>query len=372
MKFLKKLLQQKPSYPATYEGFWQWFVDNEARFHELITEGENIAEEVIYPIHKQVSKLRDGFHLLVGMPDDGVAELVFTAGGVVKNFVFMEDLVERAPAIDHWKFTALKPSMDSSQFGIDMNGWSFRQEKIKFFAAQHEPYPDLIHLKFTHEDATAENLKQIQEGVLVYLQHILGEEHYLSIIDQADVILEDQVTDDLIPIEKLEEYLLWRQKEFIEKYQGFRQNTDQDPHTIYEALLESGNRQIAMINSSLLHWDKKASHPWVLLIAIRYETTREDRLPDEATADLLNTFEDQLLTELKDNEGYLNIGRESCNGIREIYFACQEVRACSRIVDRLLRQHRQQFKSDYVIYKDKYWKTFDNYLAAPPFTDESE
>lgn len=366
MKLFKKLLQKKPTYPATYEGFWQWFTDNEARFFEALEEGEEIAEQVIYPIRNQLNKLRKGYLLLVGMPEEGVAELVFTAGGVVKNFVFMDDLVEHAPALDRWKFTSLKPSMDSDKFGIDMHDLSFRKDKIQFFAIENKEQPDLIELKFSHEDATAENLAEVEEGILIYLQHILGEEHYMSIIDRTEVILKDQVGEDLVPLEKLEEYLLWRQKEFLEKYEGFRQDTEQDPHSIYEALLESGNRQVAMINSSLLNWDKKASHPWMMVIAIQYETTREDRLPDDAISEVLNSFEDRLLAELKDSDGYLNIGRESCNGIREIYFACKEVRDCSRTVDHLLRLYRNHFKSDYAIYKDKYWKTFDSYLNAPP------
>ena len=108
----------------------------------------------------------------------------------------------------------------------------------------------------------------------------------------------------------------------------------------------------------------------MLVIAIQYETSREDRLPDDSTAEVLNTFEDQLLEELKDVDGYLYIGRESCNGIREIYFACQEVRACSRSVDRLLRRYRQQFRSDYAIYKDKYWRTLDSYRNAKDTSEE--
>jgi hypothetical protein len=45
------------------------------------------------------------------MYDENTVELVLTADGNTKNIVFVEELVEQAPRIEGWKFTALKPAL---------------------------------------------------------------------------------------------------------------------------------------------------------------------------------------------------------------------------------------------------------------------
>jgi predicted fused transcriptional regulator/phosphomethylpyrimidine kinase len=54
------------------------------------------------------------------MLDDDTAELVLTADGSLLNIAFVEDLVETAPNLKGWKFTALKPAMENEDFTINM------------------------------------------------------------------------------------------------------------------------------------------------------------------------------------------------------------------------------------------------------------
>ena len=37
---------------------------------------------------------------------------------------------------------------------------------------------------------------------------------------------------ELIPISKLKDFLTWREKEFIEKYEGTRHNTENDSYAL--------------------------------------------------------------------------------------------------------------------------------------------
>ena len=39
----------------------------------------------------------------------------------------------------------------------------------------------------------------------------------------------------------------------------------------------------------------------------------------------------KIVEELKDFEGYLNIGRQTADSVREIYFACKEFRKPSKV-----------------------------------------
>ena len=362
MSLFKKLFKKKPDTRIrSYADFWDWFVEHEEGFYESVHSKEHTADDFLFPVSNKLAQLRDGVFLLAGMMEDGRAELIFTPDGRIKNVFIIDDIIEAAPELERWKFSALKPAIQSNSFGIRMQEVEFTENKIKFYSIDNPEYPDQIALRFTHEDLNPEDEQIIKNGIFIYLSHVLGEENFINIIDEVEVVPAEEVNDDLIPVEKLEDYLLWRQKEFMEKYEGFRHDTENDKYVVLEAMLESGNRLLATVNADLLNWDKKASHPWILTVLVGYASDREDGLPNEVTADALNAFEDLLRSELKDVDGYLNIGRQTCNSVREIFFACKEFRACSRIVDKIIRESNQPFEFNYDIYKDKYWQTFERY-----------
>ncbi len=186
----------------------------------------------------------------------------------------------------------------------------------------------------------------------------LGELNSVTVIDSMQIIGKDQAEKELIPIEKLKDYLIWRQKEFIEKYEGTRYNTENDSYNSLEATLNNGKPLLAIVNSALLDWDRKASHPWILTIDIKYKGN-ENSMPDKETYELMNIFEDKLMLELKDSEGYLNIGRQTADSSREIYFACKDFRLPSKILTKFQSDFKTSLNVDYDIYKDKYWQSFN-------------
>ena len=50
------------------------------------------------------------------MYDDKTAELIITAESDIKTFVFVEELIDEAPVLKGWKFTALKPALPMVDF----------------------------------------------------------------------------------------------------------------------------------------------------------------------------------------------------------------------------------------------------------------
>ncbi|MEL7220064.1 MAG: DUF695 domain-containing protein, partial [Bacteroidota bacterium] len=136
MNFLKKIFNKadkKEAQITSYAEFWQWFAEHEAQFYQVIKAGKRIPEDFINPVHDQLNELRpECFFLLTGMHDEATAELVFSAEGVAKNVVFVDDLVANAPEIENWKFTALKPAIDFKDMGIKMAEIEFSAKKIKF------------------------------------------------------------------------------------------------------------------------------------------------------------------------------------------------------------------------------------------------
>jgi Family of unknown function (DUF695) len=296
------------------------------------------------------------------MFNENTVELIFTAEGDVKNIFFVEELVNSAPAVNGWMFTALKPALNIENVSIQMAGYEFNSKNISFYSNDDPNIPDEIDITVVHQDLDSNNKTTITNGVYIFLDNFLGELNFVTTIDEINVIGKADVVKELIPIEKLKDFLIWRQKEFIEKYEGVRHNTENDTYSSLKTQLKSGNASMAIINTDLLNWSSKASHPWVVDVEIKYDGRRHNGIPDTETYNLLNEIEDEILEELKDFDGYLNIGRQTAEGARNIYFACKDFRKLSKVLYQVQQKYRARFDVGYDIYKDKYWLSFNRFM----------
>ena len=357
MDYLKDLLQRAP---ITYAEFWTWFKKEERIFFKVIEERTDIEKKFFNPLSAKLAEVKDDIFYLTGMADDETVELILTPDGIVENVVFIEELVAAAPSIKGWKFTALKPALDIENVGIRMQDFEFNGENLFFYANEDSDYPDEIDLQVVHKDFTKENEQIITNGTFIFLDNFLGELNFITSIDEVQVIGKESAEKELVPIAKLKAYLNWRQKEFLEKYEGIRYNTEEDNHSNLTAELKDGSKLFAILNTDLLKWDYKASHPWVMVVRINFEG-QENGMPNEKIQADLQKIEDQLLTELKDVAGYLNIGRQTSSNLREIYFACKDFRKPSKVLSQIEQNYIITYDLAFDIYKDKYWRTFNRF-----------
>lgn len=362
MKFLKKIFQSKKENKNYYADFWDWFQKKENVFHKVIKSRSNVELELFNKLSAKLDQLHEGFFFLAGMKDDETAELVFTADGNLKNIVFIEALVAAAPSIKGWCFTALKPPSNSPDIGIKMSDYEFDKNTISFYYHEHAEHPDAIDITFVHEDYTEENASLISNGTFIFLDNFLGELNFATLIDNIDLVAPQDAKEPLIPIEKLNDFLIWRQKEFIEKYDGIRHNTDNDEYAMLEGVLENGNTIIITINNELLHWDSKASHPWILRVEIPYEGADNNGMPHQEMYNFLNKLEDEIIETLPSKEGYLNVGRQTGDNLRTLFLACKEFRKPSLTCFNLKQKYDSKITMEYTIYKDKYWLSFDRFV----------
>jgi hypothetical protein len=360
MNLFKSIFRKTTNKFQTYDDFWMWFRKNEKKFHSVVKSNGNFQQDFFEKLEPKLKELREGYFYLVGMFDETTVELIFTADGTIKNFVFVEELVESAPPIAGWKFTAHKPALDIKNVNINMGVHSFNGDNLKFATDVSSQYPDEINVLIVHPNFTHDSGNKIIAGVFIFLDNYLGELNFASAIDRVEMATRDEVKE-LIPIVKLKEYVAWRQKEFIEKYEGFRHNTDNDTYSSYEAKLESGNALVATINSDLLEWDAKASHPWMLIVHVKYDGSRKNGMPDDTTYRIMNEMEDEISSRLRDREGYLQIGRETGNGERTSWFGCNDFRKASRVANDITKEYSAHLTVSYDIYKDKYWKSVDRF-----------
>jgi hypothetical protein len=361
MSFLKKIFTKKDEPIKNYSNFWNWFQANEQTFYDVIKSGKNPEKDFFDKLSPKLEELKDGFFYLAGMLNDKTAELVFTPDGMVKNIVFVEELVNSAPTISNWKFTALKPALEIENVNIRMGGYEFNSNNLSFYSIDHKNYPDEIDIVIIHNDYKEEDKSTIINGTFIFLDNYLGELNSVTTIDNAIVISKEQAEKELIPIAKLKDYLIWREAEFIEKYSGLRYNTENDSYSSLEGELNNGRPLIATVNSTLLEWDSKASHPWIVKVEINYEGNDNNGMPDNSTYEFLNKFEDQIVLELKDFDGYLNIGRQTADNSREIYFACKDFRKPSKVLHELTKKNSNKLDLKYDVYKDKYWQSFERF-----------
>lgn len=352
-----------------YREFWNWFLKNEKKFFDVVMKGRDIEEKFLARLAPKLKLLGDGFYFLTGLCDQATVELVFTADGNVKYMVLIEELVACAPKLKGWKFTAHKPSASIEDVNIEMSGFKFNGNNLSFYPVDHPQFPDEIDIRVVHHDFTEKNKDALAHGTFIFLDNFLGELNVVTSIDSIRVIGRRQADDELIPIEKLKSFLVWRQKEFVEKYEGLRHETANDNYTIFEAETENGKPAVAVVNMDLVTWDGKASHPWVLRIDINYGDGKDNGLPDDETYRSLESFERDLLHELKDYEGNLYLGRFTASGTRQVYFACKDFRKPAKVMHCVDQSRLNTSFMDFDLYVDKYWQSFTRLVNGGPVID---
>lgn len=367
MNFLKKIFAPYKSSISiadkdinSLEDFWYWFTQHEQHFFNTIKNNKNIEKDFFDQLGPQIKKLYSGIYFLVGMSDENIAELILTPDGKLKNIIFTEELVNAAPTLPTWKFTALKPATQIENASIQMGVFTFNNEKIHFYSNEHAAYPDEIDISIVYDDYDESNKELITNGIYIFLDNYLGELQSVTMIDNVHIIAKEHAEKELVPISKLKDFLIWREKEFIEKHEANYYDSEDDKFTMYEAELENGLPLLAAMNTTLLDWNNKPSHPYIIRICINY-TTEQNGLPSQDVFDLMNEFEDILIENLPDKRGYLHIGRQTGDSLKEVYFVSKEFRNCSKIITNIIAQYPNRLKIDYDIYKDKYWQTFERF-----------
>jgi hypothetical protein len=363
MGFLQNLFGKKEEPIKSYADFWNWFARDERSFYNAIKSRSKsrIEKEFFSKLEPALAKVKSGIYFMTGMCDDNTVELVLAADGAVRNIVFIEELVNAAPQMSRWKFTALKPALRIEDTNIEMDGFTFNRSNLRFYPNLKPEYPDEIDITIVHDHYSEKNKNAITNGCYIFLDNFLGELQFAETIDNLYVTGRDNANEELIPIEKLKDYLLWRQKEFVEKYETTRYNPENDAFSIMEAKLQDGFPLIACINTVLLEWDAKASHPWIAVVEIEYDGTNFNGLPEKSINEFLYKIEDEITQELKHIAGNLPIGRQSSKNLRKIYYACKDFRDPSKSIYAIQCLYEGEVKMSYKIYKDKYWQTLDHF-----------
>ncbi|MFD1770159.1 DUF695 domain-containing protein [Sphingobacterium suaedae] len=340
--------------------FWSWFEQNEHAFFLAVQTQREVEQRFINVITSQLQNINPHIFTLVGMIGPYTAELVLTPDGHIPTVPLVEELVEKAPKLNNWKFTALKPAFDFGTEGLSIHGYHFSIENL-FFTTHEDPYyPDLISISVIHPGLTSQNREEIVSGIFLFLDSYLGEYDLITKVDQIEIVEPEAVKGERIPISKLKNYLLWREKEFVERYESSKRQTENDQYSALEGVLQNGKLLLAVMNMDLLQWDQKPSHSWIMRVEVYYEGDSQNGLPNKRDFQEMNILEEEILGRLTDKNGYLYIGRQTGDGLREIYFACKEFRTPAKVLMLIKQAYKGRLNMDIFIFKDKYWQALQH------------
>lgn len=345
-----------------YQEFWNWFSEHAEEFFDVIKSGEDIQDDFISRFAPKLNEVEPEIFFLVGMETADKAQLTFTPDGRIQQVYWAEKLVEMAPRLANWEFQALKGATSNIDFALKIHDLTFDRSNIYFYPINHTNYPDKIDLMFVYDSYHEEAHEDICNGIFIYLENFLGEETMIECIDRINVTGAQNIDEELISIDKLKDYIIWREKEFVEKYQDIRHDSSSDEFTGFEGTVDGDKPIISTFNTTILNWDNKASHPWILVFMIEYDAIGNAGFPSNEDYEWISKFEEDIEKELPGLEGYIFLGSETVDGIRETFIACREYRLATAVASKLRDKYIDKLNLSFEFYKDKYWQSFERYM----------
>ena len=363
----KKITRQD----VTPVAFWKWFTDNQKRFDQSIKKNQKAAPERLNEIVEELKKYDSWFKALIGKYDDNITELVITADGDIAMFVKVEQLVRQAPDLKGWKFTAHKPALGFDEISINMYDKEFNDKTVKFYPVTDEHYPDQVSIVFTHVGYDEKEKEDFDTATSIYVQNALGELNTATQIDSYEIGPEPEDKSALIPVTKLNDYLKWREKEFVEKYDQASIELPEDTFNTIEGHDAEGNVMLAMVVSGYEFWEYKPAFCWWVRIEMEYEAT-ENGLPDNGTLELLHNTESKSIGILTASPSVLYAASKTFKGCRTTYFYSRDYQNPSMVLYDFCAKQNKKLKLSFFIEKDKYWQSLEEFFGMPEAEEEEE
>jgi hypothetical protein len=153
--------------------FWNWFQDNNQSIKNLIHETPKNQKHISFWINKNLSYYckEMGFVLVLPKNPSEKSELIITANGNLDNFRKVIDLVDSAPKLRTWKFSAfIKPSEEIKELIDDLDEpyvireIGLKESELKFLPlgndVEIQNFDIIVYLKNYNLHCNTKNLKQ--------------------------------------------------------------------------------------------------------------------------------------------------------------------------------------------------------------------
>ncbi len=112
-----------------YSDFWDWFQSNESKYYKFDFGDLEKRDELFDQLSSQLLKIDENLTFEFGLLPDERMDFVISAGGIKSSFPSVIALVEKAPVLEKWKFTAFRQKNESTT-EIQLGGMSLSAEKV--------------------------------------------------------------------------------------------------------------------------------------------------------------------------------------------------------------------------------------------------
>jgi hypothetical protein len=198
----------------------------------------------------------------------------------------------------------------------------------------------------------------------MYVQNGIGELKAATLIDDMDFGPVPEDSSALIPVAKLDSYLLWREKEFVEKYQAGQIEKVPELFNVIEGQDEEGNIMIAIVNTAYEHWPYKPAYQWLLSVSMEYEAA-ESGLPNEKMLAAMQSEEEQVIKMLIGQSETIYVSSKTFKGARTACFYTRSYELPSQLMHAWADQHPNSVISGFFVEKDKYWRCLEEFWGLP-------
>ncbi len=358
---------------SVYEAsdFWAWFVKNVGTFKQLSKISQEEAHELLDIIVEELNKYNPWLKAVGGQYDENTSELIITADGDIALFSKVLELIEKAPVLKGWLFTAHKPPVGLTNMAIRMFDKDFNEETLHFYPIVEDEYPDEVSLVLTHKQYNIEEEEDFQTAMSIYVQNGLGEINAATQIDDLSFSAEPEDKSELIPINKLNDYLTWREKEFVEKCHSSEIELPEDSFNIIEGVDEEDNVMVALVNLNYENFLFKPVYGWLLSVTMEY-TPAENGLPDNDTLIILQEEETKVIELLTTQSDTLYTATKTFKGSRILYFYTKMYEQPSILLHHFLDTEEITSSTSFFVEKDKYWRCLEEFWGVSEEEEEEE
>lgn len=197
--------------------FWNWFQDNNQTIKNLIHENPINQKQICYWLNKQLGYYCKELDVMIVFPKKATqkTELIITANGNPDYFNQVIELINKAPQLKHWKFTAfIQPpeNIDKIIDGLDdpyiFQEITIKTSDIKFLPLHYDASSNKLDIIMYLKNYNIRcNTKTWQQVIYIILQDLLGEKSLYRNINFVQLANMPKQTEALIQLYELQLYI---------------------------------------------------------------------------------------------------------------------------------------------------------------------
>lgn len=164
--------------------FWEWIQFNESTLLNLLNEKPKVQKMFLFWLDKHLHYYCENLECILLFPTKKYepVQLIISANGNPEYFTQVITLVDNAPRMQHWKFTAfIQPTedIDEMEAGLDkpyvFKDINLKASELKFMPFEYEGSKKIDMIVYLKNYTVHCNNKNLLQLIYIIMQDIIGE-----------------------------------------------------------------------------------------------------------------------------------------------------------------------------------------------------